>query len=1436
MKATLLKLWLAGLVLAGAAACSPTTMTDDEAAKWIAGYTPRRISSCSTIRIELTDSVRPLYPDAPLDGMLHFSPRVKGELHLAEQRLLEFTPQAGALKPGREYTCRVRMAELTGIDSLRDFAFSFFVAERKTQLQVTSVRVDPTDTRYMQAEGTLSFSEPVEAEQVDAGLLHCDVQGHPARATIEATDAPTLFRFTLSQLKRTEKEMQVHVSFNADKLNFDLPEPQKIAIPGIREFKLLSAERRDAAQPYIELEFSTPLSTEQELDGLISIDRIDRVRIERKGTNVKVFYDPNGLTELVLRVSDLVRNRDGQSLDCEVEQHFEQEVIPPAVEIPIHGTILPDGRNLTLPFRAVNLAAVDVEVVKIYTDNLLSFLQENELDEPYRLRRFGRLIYRQTVRLDRNRSLDLHRWQNFSVDLKHLFRQERGAVYNIRLSFRKAYSLYDRTQVADFELTGGVTAEDRDKWDKDNAYINREAEDYNWENYEWDESDDPSKASYYMESERMPEYNLAASNLGLIVKRADGEQLWTAVSDIMTAAPLAGVRVTAYNYQLQEIGHGTTDGNGFADFKVVNKPFIVTASNGVSTSYLKVTGGREKSLSNFDVGGKRNPQGIKGFVYGERGVWRPGDEMHLTLLVEDRQHALPANHPVTMELYTPKEQLYERQILTQNTDGFYVFHIRTGEDAPTGRWNARFKIGGKTIDFPVKIETIKPNRIKIGIQTDETLQAPGRASCSIEAHWLTGPIAGNLPAALEMVLYSNPKPFKELGDYTFSNPLNTFSSEHIELCKGTLDSLGRMTKRIDLADKANAPGILQANIIARVREAGGDESFAARSVRYSPYRAYVGIRLGEKEFESDSDLAFSVVSVDAEGKLLGKRKLEYKIYKLNWNWWWEGSANDLSRYVQSSSAEVAASGRLETVGGKAQIPFRVDYPGWGKYLVFVRDTQSGHATGGVVFIDWPEWRGHAGKEDAKASSMLSFALDRRSYEAGETATVYLPKSDGGRVLLSVENASKVLFRRWVSTSADRETACKIPVTREMAPNFFVHATLLQPHAKSNDLPIRLYGVEEAEVIDRASILHPEIEVADEIRPQQEFTIKVRERDRKPMTYTLAVVDEGLLDITSFRTPQPWRAMNQREALGVKTWDLYDDVIGAYAGKFTKILSVGGDEALRRAVGKEKRFNPVVKFLGPFTLRSGQRTHKITLPMYVGSVRVMVVAAHEATYGYADKTVAVRSPLMVLPTLPRILACGDRVKLPVNVFCMDEQLRNVTVKVSAEGPMTVAGSTSRRLTFAAPSEQLTTFDLVCDKVRSGQAKITITADGNGHTASETIYITVRNPLPPVVTTSSKTLHPGENHDFAWTPFSDGTAQLEVAAMPKINFSGAFSFVERYGHDCTEQLSARAMYLLYARRFLSATEQAQAREVLPKFLKLFFRVRPPKADLPIGPVRT
>ena len=144
----------------------------------------------------------------------------------------------------------------------------------------------------------------------------------------------------------------------------------------------------------------------------------------------------------------------------------------------------------------------------------------------------------------------------------------------------------------------------------------------------------------------------------------------------------------------------------------------------------------------------------------------------------------------------------------------------------------------------------------------------------------------------------------------------------------------------------------------------------------------------------------------------------------------------------------------------------------------------------------------------------------------------------------------------------------------------------------------------------------------------------------------------------------------------------------------------------KAAGKEKRFNPVVRFIGPITLHGGVKTHKITLPNYVGSVRVMVVAAHAGTYGNADKTVKVTSPLMLLTTLPRTLSCGDMVDMPVNVFAMKEGIKDVSLHVEASGPIAITGAKSKNMTFTSTGEKLENFRLTCSEKAEGTARIIV----------------------------------------------------------------------------------------------------------------------------------
>ncbi len=502
------------------------------------------------------------------------------------------------------------------------------------------------------------------------------------------------------------------------------------------------------------------------------------------------------------------------------------------------------------------------------------------------------------------------------------------------------------------------------------------------------------------------------------------------------------------------------------------------------------------------------------------------------------------------------------------------------------------------------------------------------------------------------------------------------------------------------------------------------------------------------------------------------------------------------------------------MNGKGSFKFRIDYPGWGRYLVYVKDTESGHATGGTVYVDWPEWRGRSSKTDPNGIKMLAFSIDKDSYEIGETVTAIIPASAGGRALATLENGSTVLQREWIDVSGKEDTKYQFKVTPEMAPNVYLHISLLQPHAQTiNDLPIRMYGVMPVFVTNRETMLEPQIQMPDVLRPETEFSVTVSEKKGKAMTYTLAIVDDGLLDLTNFKTPDPWNDFYAREALGIRTWDMYDDVLGAYTGSYSSLFSTGGDETLKPADTKANRFKPVVRFIGPFSLSKGKsRTHRITLPMYVGSVRTMVVAGENGAYGHVEKTTPVRTPLMILSTLPRVLSTQEEILLPVNIFAMEKEVKNVKVSVSVSGSAQVNGEHQQSVTFAEPGDQLVYFRLKTGS-KPGKTTVRLTAEGAGKKVSETIEIEVRNPNPAITLRESKWIESGQSCELSYKPGSnspENSVKLEVSRIPSVDISRRFDFLYNYQHYCTEQLTSKALPLLFVGQF-KAVDEAEAGKI-------------------------
>ena len=1393
-------------------------------APYVNAYTGGVISQNSTIRIELTHDQPMVDLNSELkNNPFSFSPSLKGKAYWVSNNTIEFVPEEGALKPGTLYEGTFRLGDFIEVDKkLKEFNFSFRVQERNFTLQLESLPITAAQPDEINIKGEIRFSDVVKKEEVEKMLTASDgKKSYPVEVT--TTDNLTRYQFNIRQIPREADDYPLTITANGNPAGIDRKQSEEVLIPAKDCFRFMSAERIEQPENGIEIVFSAPLSTTQDLKGLIEIPEVSSSIFQISENRVFIYFEANTQNKLTLNIHEGVKDSQGKALGTSHTISFSEVSLKPQVEMSTSAAILPDSKNLIIPFRAVNLYAVDLSVIRIFENNVLMFMQTNSLASANELRRSGRLVYKKTLWLAKDASKDIHHWGDYSIDLAGLIHQEPGAIYRVILSFRQEYSAYpcggnknQDMKFADSNTSDGLTKvsgsvlseEDEAIWNTPEAYYYYNGGTMDWSVYRWTERDNPCHPSYYMNSDRIAACNVFASNLGMIVKRNSLNKLWIAVSNILDTKPIGKAQVTAYNFQLQPIGKGETNGDGFVEITPKGVPFIIVAESEKQKAYVRVVDGEEQSVSRFDVGGKDIQKGLKGFIYGERGVWRPGDTLHISFILEDREKRIPDKHPVALEIYNPRGQFYTKMISTQGMNGFYTFDVPTQATDPTGLWNAYIKVGGTTFHKGLRIETIKPNRLKINLALPKILQATDKdVYAPLTSTWLTGATASKLKAKIEMSLSKVNTQFKNYGQYIFNNPATNFTTIKTDVFDGTLDAEGKVSVTLKVPTATEAPGMLNATFTTRVFEPGGDASIYTQTIPFSPFTSYVGINLNQpkgKYIETDKDHVFDIVTVNTQGQLVNRTNLEYKIYRIGWSWWWENSGESFGTYINNSSITPVASGNLQTRGGKASFKFRVDYPSWGRYLVYVKDKESGHATGGTVYIDWPEWRGRSSKTDPSGIKMLAFSLNKDSYEIGETATAIIPAAAGGRALVSIENGSTVLRQEWIEVSNGGDTKYTFKITPEMTPNVYLHISLLQPHAQTvNDLPIRMYGVVPVFVTNSQTVLQPQIQMPEVLRPETNFNVTVSEKSGKPMTYTLAIVDDGLLDLTNFKTPDPWNDFYSREALGIRTWDMYDNVLGASSGSYSSLFSTGGDATLKPADAKANRFKPVVKFIGPFYLGKGKsQTHTLKLPMYVGSVRAMVVAGQDGAYGNTEKTAFVRTPLMMLSTLPRVLSIQEEITVPVNIFAMENQVKNVTVSLQASGGgVQIVGANQQSLKFTQPGDQLVFFTLKTGS-KTGKATIHLTANGGGQQTKETIEIDVRNPNPVVTLRNSQWIEAGQSKELSYNLSSSSTnnqIKLEVSRIPSVDISRRFDFLYNYQHHCTEQLTSKALPLLFVAQF-------------------------------------
>ena len=1398
---------------------SSTTITEPTS-PWlqiVGSHTSGQISRVAPIEVRFNQAL-----PKDVSKLLTIRPAIEGQGELVNPRLYRFTP-AASLPSGQKYSVSIE-PEAIGLssESLDAFTFDIQVIEQAFKLDLTGLVANKDNT--MTLNGTLTTSDVAEPKDV-ANILSAAYLGQPVDVVWDEADIGHTFSFGIERIERQKEEGLLSVLWNGQSIGVTETGKRDFEVPPIGIFVVSSINAIQGDNQIIEVNFSEPLDKKQDIKGLVQLSK-GRFSTKIDGSKLTLYPSTALSGEVTLTVDGGIQNAKGMTLGKSINRALTFLSKKPAVRFVGSGNILPVSDNLSIPFESVNVNSVQVTAFQVFDHNMGQFFQENEYAGTENLKRVGRYLWRKTVQL---KSPVQDQWNRFQLDVKDLVTQYPGSLFRFELSLNRSNSILacseddknvDVVKEAPFKNFEDIYVTETSAWDGIQNY-------YQVQNRSWKDRNNPCKDQYYSDQRSTKAAkNFIASDLGLIAKLGEDQQLLVVATKLSKGTVAADTHVEVRDFQNQVIAAGKTDNNGFLKLPLSSSPFLLVGTHNKDVGYLKINKAQALSTSHFDVGGSKSQNGVKGFVYGERGVWRPGDDIHITVVIEDKNDAVPDTHPLMLEFFNPKNQRVDVQVNANPLNGFYTYTLKTNPDDMTGEWSVVASLGSIRFNKSIMVETVKPNHLKMDISiNDDVVKADrvgkreSRATLKGEffSQWLHGAKASGLKADIVLKMREQTTRFGTYSDFLFDDPSRQYSGNNLNLDEFKLDAEGKASLSIPFKISSAAPGMLKGTLTSRVFEPSGDFSIAKQDIDIHPYEAYVGMSMPKGDAArgmllTDETHKVELVSVDVDGKLnQGEQDLEVTLYKLQWKWWWDSSADNLASYVNRYSTKPLKKESVTLTDGIGHWEFEVKYPDWGRYMVRACDKNGYHCTGQVFYMDWPGWAGRGQQKKGLGANMLTLASDKPKYEAGETALITLPEATTGRALVTVETGSKVLQYRWVELAA-QGTQLSIPITDEMAPNVYISVSVVQPHEqKKNDEPIRLMGVVPLLVSDPGTQLKPALTAPQEVQPESLMTVEVTEEQGKAMTYTLAVVDEGLLGLTQYRTPDLHKAFYKREALGIQTWDLFDDVVGAYGAQLEQLLAIGGDgsESAKDDDTDSRRFPPVVRFMGPFHLEAGAANkHQVDIPQYLGAVRVMVVAGEKGAYGRTQEEVLVRKSINVLATLPRVLGPDETLQMPVAVFSTVDQPLDVQLEVRASDQVTLLTDTLN-VSFEKAGDKMVFVPMRA--ISTGVAKVTISARSGNETAQQTINIPISHQVARQHEFETAVIQPNEEGQIKLPLFgleNTREAVLEISNMPPLNLASHVGYLIGYPHGCVEQTTSKAFPQLFLPSLTKLTEQQLA----------------------------
>ncbi len=1348
------------------------------------------------VRFKNPETMKVKYGEPISAKAFQFAPVLKGKAYWIDENTVGF--QYENIDKEQSYVCKFKVSDFVDCGSAQTIEFGFGV--RRQNFSLVAQQPICLSNETMNYNLRIAFAVPVDQAEAANLFDEAFLKTHPVEVTYAGNN---IYDFEIQNFERKNDNYSVRIVLDGKAVDSKAKMERDLTVYAKGVFMPVGFDV-DQSADRATLFFSQPLKESQNLTGFITTNTNLGYKADIKGNMVDFYFDKSNLygyqlEELNIGVNSGIRSDNGMVLQDDYDYALNLTEVQPKVRWTDDGVIIPNVDETTVYFDAICLNGVTLRIVRIFDDNILSFLQDNDLSETYGVRKVGRLEKKVRLAIDNPYP---NQWKTFPIVLSDYIDVEPGAMYQLSLNFGPA----DYTFASEEMKTALIDNEKKeaDYWD---------GEGYDYKEYRYDgEWDDPNGYYYYNYVEKQK--NVVVSDLAVTAKMGRDDLVDVFVYHISDAEPASDAEVVIYNFQRQELNKGTVDGKGHVQLQCAHRPaFVVATDRKGSKSVIKMNNGNALPYSRFDVAGEPVEKGVTAFAYSNRGVWRPGDEMQLNLMLNDMESSVPDDYPVVLEVIDASGRLYAKQVNTKPVNDIYCFAVPTNVSDETGLWTARFKVGTNSITKYLRVETVKPNRLEIKLDLPEVVSLSRNERISLTSKWLNGMKAGNLKTEVDLKLREGETSFKNFANYSFENETVSFEPQEIALLSGQLNAEGNASVGFGPLEDVSAAQMMNATYVVKVFEQGGDFSIASFKSKISPYGRYVGVDLPETSskygsyYDTNKDWTFNIAIVKENGTAFNSAvALEYALYKLDSYWWWSSEDTySLQRYASGTYKAPYKKGNL-TCNGTTSVIFNVPNEKWGSYLFVVSDPQGGHTFAKVISFDWGY--GHSSTASG-APAQLSLKVSAESYEVGEKMVVTFPANDRAKALVTVEANDKVLQTLLVDRLGE-EGKVEITTTEEMIPNVYVYVSLIQPHDTKNDLPIRLYGVVPVKVESKKLQLQPNIRIPETANTKKKIDVKVSEAAGQAMTYTLAVVDEGILGLTSFSTPNPYGYFNSKQALSVRTWDNYSSIVDAFSGELGSVYAIGGDGIINQEVALDKRFKAYAVTLGPFELKAGDaNTHSFEVPQCSGALRFMVVAKGKGkAFGSSEKRMTVVDPISLYASAPRVVAPGDELSLKVQVQAPSMKNKTLAVKFNNKN-LTPVDALPTSVKIDNSGEGLVAVRTTIPKTL-GNAELNVSVTGEGYTAESSTQMPIRMPYAERRNTITKEIEAGQTVNVSLNVEGmDGTQQgnITVSSLMPVDLFGRIDYLMDYPHGCLEQLTSKAFPQLYLNYFIQLDDEAK-----------------------------